>query len=291
MQRRKRNYFNLFLGWIDRVSLGTIVLLACASVVGFALVFWRLTAAGGGLSGLPGKQLTFKDCLYFSIVTFTSLGYGDIAPISWGRVFASAEVLLGLSFLGVAIAKLSSARQSYYLGQLYARNAQENIRQFVIRLRELRARYVSTFVELKGGRSPVPSLSSLHLELHALLSQILSYLTFEIQNGDFLGQIPKGPITRLLHTCAKLVPSITAVSTFRRSLHSQEQRSIAKGLIRQITEIGELVKENTEELAMASEAMGLLERCSSSKAELQRVFDEVAAAKGKAGGPKRQASN
>jgi hypothetical protein len=228
MQRGKRNYSNLVLGWIDRVSLRALVLLAAAVVVGFALAFWRLTAAASGLRGIPGEPLRFRDCLYFSIVTFTSLGYGDIAPISWGRLLASAEVLLGLSFLGVAIAKLSSARQSYYLGQLYARNAQENIRQFVIKLRELRARYVSALVELKGGRSPVPSLSSLHLEVRALLSQILSYLTFEIQNGDFLGQIPKGPVTRLLHTCAKLVPSITVVSTFRRSLHSQKQRSIAK---------------------------------------------------------------
>jgi len=143
MQPGKRNYSNVVLGWIDRVSIGALVSLAAAFVAGFALVFWRLTALGGGLRGIQGEPLRFRDCLYFSIVTFTSLGYGDIAPISWGRLFASAEVLLGLSFLGVAIAKLSSARQSYYLGQLYARNAQENIRQFVIRLRELRARYVS----------------------------------------------------------------------------------------------------------------------------------------------------
>ncbi len=41
---------------------------------------------------------TFKDfgyCLYYSIVTFTTLGYGDIHPLGYSHLIASVEALTG----------------------------------------------------------------------------------------------------------------------------------------------------------------------------------------------------
>ena len=38
----------------------------------------------------------FLDCLYFSVVTFTTLGYGDFQPLEgWSRFLVSSEALLG----------------------------------------------------------------------------------------------------------------------------------------------------------------------------------------------------
>jgi hypothetical protein len=42
--------------------------------------------------------------LYFSVVTWTSLGYGDVAPAGFGRVVASIEVLTGYVLSAVLIA-------------------------------------------------------------------------------------------------------------------------------------------------------------------------------------------
>lgn len=57
-----------------------------------------------------GKVASILDSLYFSIVTFTTLGYGDITPISAsGKVLISVEVLWGViimtQFLGAITAK------------------------------------------------------------------------------------------------------------------------------------------------------------------------------------------
>ncbi len=56
-------------------------------------------------NGVP-TELTFNDALYFSTVTITTLGYGDIAPRGFFRFFAMIEVLLGLFYLGLFIAGL-----------------------------------------------------------------------------------------------------------------------------------------------------------------------------------------
>jgi len=39
--------------------------------------------------------------LYFSIITFTTIGYGDVAPLGWVRYVAGSEGLLGLTLMAV----------------------------------------------------------------------------------------------------------------------------------------------------------------------------------------------
>lgn len=39
---------------------------------------------------------TFADCLYFSLVNYTSLGYGDLVPVGPLQFLAGLEALIGL---------------------------------------------------------------------------------------------------------------------------------------------------------------------------------------------------
>lgn len=48
------------------------------------------------------------DYLYFSYVTFTTLGYGDIQPIGICRGLSAAEAVLGYVFLGALVAAFSN---------------------------------------------------------------------------------------------------------------------------------------------------------------------------------------
>jgi hypothetical protein len=47
-------------------------------------------------------------CLDFSIVTWTTLGYGDVRPSANARMLAASEAVLGYMFLGVYIGMLSA---------------------------------------------------------------------------------------------------------------------------------------------------------------------------------------
>lgn len=46
----------------------------------------------------------WQRAVYFTIVTWTTLGYGDIAPPSDLELLAAAEALLGYVFLGLIVA-------------------------------------------------------------------------------------------------------------------------------------------------------------------------------------------
>ncbi|MBS1530809.1 MAG: two pore domain potassium channel family protein, partial [Bacteroidetes bacterium] len=51
--------------------------------------------------------VTLLNSLYFSVVTFTTLGYGDLSPIGFLRFFAGLEALFGAITLGFLVAGLT----------------------------------------------------------------------------------------------------------------------------------------------------------------------------------------
>lgn len=75
-------------------------------------------------------KLHFLDAIYFSIVTMTSLGYGDILPTGAGRIIASLEVLSGIMLVAVFVGKIASERQSTLLLLLYNTEINRRLKEF-----------------------------------------------------------------------------------------------------------------------------------------------------------------
>ncbi len=58
---------------------------------------------GFGLVHASASAVSASDGLYFSIVTWTTLGYGDFTPPPDIRLIAALEALLGYTFFGIII--------------------------------------------------------------------------------------------------------------------------------------------------------------------------------------------
>ena len=48
-------------------------------------------------------SLDFFNCIYFSVVSFTTLGYGDYHPVGWSRVVGASEGFMGAFFMSMYV--------------------------------------------------------------------------------------------------------------------------------------------------------------------------------------------
>ncbi|MER2265311.1 potassium channel family protein [Methylobacterium oxalidis] len=85
-----------------------------AAVWIYAGAYWLLVLqlGNGAFAGVP--VTTFEDCLYFSVVTYTSLGFGDHFPTSHTRLIAGVEALNGLLLIGWSASFTYLAMERYW---------------------------------------------------------------------------------------------------------------------------------------------------------------------------------
>ncbi len=83
-------------------SLYLIIGSAFAAI--FALIEWFQP---GSFAGAHGDIATWQELLYFSYVTLTSLGYGDILPVKfYAQAFAAFEAILGVLYTVILLSRL-----------------------------------------------------------------------------------------------------------------------------------------------------------------------------------------
>ncbi len=63
----------------------------------------------GGEKVPNGYAPSIADAIYFSVVTFTTLGYGDFQPTEKLRLFSAIQALSGYMFLGATVAIVHDA--------------------------------------------------------------------------------------------------------------------------------------------------------------------------------------
>lgn len=97
---KKRKHFNVY--WISVI----VLLMFFASII--EAVFWA-----GSYVALNAIE-TMDRALYFSIVTFTTLGYGDITLNESWRLLASFEAANGIIMFGWTTAIIMAVVQKLY---------------------------------------------------------------------------------------------------------------------------------------------------------------------------------
>lgn len=83
----------------------------CLTLVYFAIVVMEPSAFGGKIvldaSDAHSTSKVLQELIYFSLVTQTTLGYGDLSPtLGSARIIASFQAILGQLYLAVVVARL-----------------------------------------------------------------------------------------------------------------------------------------------------------------------------------------
>lgn len=75
----------------------------------YVLFFTFLTILTGSILIMYYEKMTFPDALWWSYVTATTVGYGDLSPVSTGgRIIASLLMLTGIGFLSLLTGTIAS---------------------------------------------------------------------------------------------------------------------------------------------------------------------------------------
>lgn len=85
---------------------------AATSIVAHAVAYLQIGLFMPEQPGGSGEEASRADALYFSILTFTTLGYGDIQPLPGYRLIAALEALYGYFFLGLLVGLFANAISS-----------------------------------------------------------------------------------------------------------------------------------------------------------------------------------
>ena len=200
-----------FLGVFAPLSLlGLFVMWVIGLIFGFALLQQSL----GSPLKVAGEPVTFHTFLYFSGVTFFTLGYGDITPTApLGRAMAVVEAGLGFGFLAVIISYLPVLQQAF------------SRREVTISLLDARAgsppsagQLLSRVAHSKSLDSLDPLLVQWELWAAELLESHLSFPVLSYYRSQHDNQSWLAALASMLDTCAILIVDVKNHNSYQAQL-------------------------------------------------------------------------
>lgn len=200
---------------IENVSLEDLLVIALLALTISSEYFFIFTPLGHGLNTNEYWSLDlFLNSIYFSSVTFTTLGYGDISPVGAGRAVAVALVLSGIIIVTLIIGKVASERQQSLLLLLHTSDCQRRIAGFIENLEE----YLRSLRELSGcSRHIKPEHVKFKLNgLKDLLEAIENYVAFHLYQSKMIDFGNATAVTMLLKKKEELADVLVIV--FRSSI-------------------------------------------------------------------------
>jgi ubiquinone/menaquinone biosynthesis C-methylase UbiE/rhodanese-related sulfurtransferase len=129
---RRRQWGQVLLDAIDRQAPSRLFLAWLVMILVCGLVYWLASQThdhGLRSAGQPLDTgvLGLVTALYFSFVTATSVGYGDVVPLGAVRVVAIAEAVTGLLIFGAVVAKFVSRRHDELVREIHRVTFEERL--------------------------------------------------------------------------------------------------------------------------------------------------------------------
>ena len=129
---RQGRWNDSVLGFVDRRSTLQLFLAWTGMILLCGVGYWLGALFGEhGLieAGSPvGSDLSgLGSALYFSFVTATSVGYGDVVPLGFARAIAVSEAVAGLLIFGAVVAKFVSHGQEELVREIHQVTFEERL--------------------------------------------------------------------------------------------------------------------------------------------------------------------
>ena len=220
-----RQWGNKLVDLIDRQSTSRLFLAWLAMTILCGVGYWLfgvLHLKGLVEDGRPvGTSLrSFATAMYFSFVTVTSLGFGDVLPTGASRVLSIVEAVSGLLIFGAVISKFVSRRQDELVREIARVTFEERLDRIQTNLHMVLSELQAIGAMFADGSMPVERVSA-RLESAALVFatelRTVHYLLYRPQ------QAPEEPLMAAI--LASLASSLNTLFELLRDLPAGTRRS------------------------------------------------------------------
>lgn len=164
--------------WIDKLGFLNIFMMWVLIILFFGFFYFFFTNQNSFLVYNGGQIVeNIRDSIYFSFVTATTTGFGDIIPNGYFKLIAISEVIFGLLILAIVTSKLVSIKQDVILDELYELSLNERInrlRSSLILLRNNLNRLINNIEEKTFRKREMGDLYLYLSSLEDTLNEILS---------------------------------------------------------------------------------------------------------------------
>ena len=237
----------------------------------FGSAYFLLTPLGHGIGQnlKPLSDITFFTGIYFSIVTISSLGYGDMHPVGFSKALICVEVLVGLAMIGIMIAKVTSRRLSYHVSRLFSFDVQKRREDFATQFDIVRDNLNAIMPKLAIVYRDVPNQTSSSSEdKSALLSdfreiisgfrlrciELRDYFSDEIaQEGNYFQIAPASAMVRVgdavdgaFLILGRLIMSLSEQARVEIFLYGHNRQAISEAINAQ-KRVCDLVDQNADD--------------------------------------------
>jgi hypothetical protein len=213
---------------IDKLSYWSFVYLFLGGIIICWLLFYFLSPAGNGIVSTvcPKNAVSLFDAFYFSVVTISSLGYGDFRPVGFGRVVAILEVVYGLLIIALIVSKIASERTATLVRLVYTSDIEQRVREYT---EENNRKNVVLRNAIRTH--DFDAMHSIIYGFRVIFTAYLHFFIFQKKEGYIDGRWAEKIFLKLLRSTRASIEIIAEISRLN-NLTQQERNNCSKAMNR-----------------------------------------------------------
>lgn len=246
MKKENEKKSSLISTFFDRLTFFHIFLLWTGAIFLFGICYHYFSSTTSFLYYNLNNQLlnSLSDSIYFSFITATSTGFGDIIPFGLFKIMAIIEVVFGLVLLALVTSKIVSIKQNMILSEIYDISLKERVnrmRSSLFLFRQTMARIINNIEDNAVKKRDLNDLYIYFSSFEDTLTEIKFLLT---KSNEYSREVDLLSLELLLTSIVNSLDKLNELINTMNEHQLEWKRDVAVNLIQESLKLSDEIFEN-----------------------------------------------